>query len=222
MFKKVLCSEFVKRQTKSSGYSHYEGTWEELEEIVASSMSNEAQVRKGYREGVLLVDICEDFLTTRITSLVSFAPSILWSSTYKNMFYSSIIKIDDKTKLSVRWAPRLKGESSYLRIAAKAKKQPAIFATVVLYHKDILIAEDERSNDAEYEIIAIKARVSKEEEPMDPYTMARNFLELKGGTKGDFTAEQFAKSIIFWNEHCMVEGKYTWWKRLFKWLKIKG
>jgi hypothetical protein len=40
---------------------------------------------------------------------------------------------------------------------------------------------------------------------MDPMTMARNFLVLEGGTKGDFTAQQFAESIVFWSTHALVD-----------------
>ena len=62
----------------------------------------------------------------------------------------------------------------------------------------------------------------QEEEPMDPYTMARNFLHLKGGTKGDFTAEQFAQSIVYWNNHAMTAGKPKWRRilsNILNWIK---
>jgi hypothetical protein len=104
-------------------------------------------------------------------------------------------------------------------VSAKAKKQRAAACEIICYHKDVLAEDNDRSTLAEWEVIAIKARSSEEEEPMDPYTMARNFLHLKGGTKGDFTAEQFAKSIVYWNNHCMTVGKPKWYKKIMQFFR---
>jgi hypothetical protein len=189
----IKCSEFVKRQTADSGYSHFNGSWYLLEEIVQYIYNYFPQnIRQGYRDGVVLVDL----------------------PPYN--FYSSIIKIDEDTELVANYAPRVEGEAAFIRICASGEKQPATYASVVLYRHDVLAEDKDRSTDAEWEIIAIKARTSNEEEPMDPYTMARNFLHLKGGTKGDFTAEQFAKSIVYWNHHCMMQGKQrkSFWNKL--------
>lgn len=193
--KKVACGDFVKRQTKESGYSHYDGTWEELEDfcsVLLDQNFNRHLIKPGYKDGVILLDL----------DLVA----------YK--FYSAIVDLDEETKLSASYAPRRRGESPFIRIATKAKKQVAKYASVVLYRHDVLDENNERETDAEWEIVAIKARVSKEEEPMDPYTMARNFLHLKGGTKGDFSAQQFAESIVYWNNHCMTLGRNKWYQKL--------
>jgi hypothetical protein len=149
-------------------------------------------VKPGYKDGVILVDL-DPF-----------------------HFRSAIVKLDEKTKLTVNYAPRRLGEAPFLRVSAKAKKQPAKYAQVVLYRWDVLAENNERETNAEWEIVCIKARVTEEEEPMDPYTMARNFLHLKGGTKGDFTAEQFAKSIVYWNNHTMCSGDPKWLRKIKK------
>jgi len=193
--KKVACGEFVKRQTPESGYSHFEGTWEALEELVAKTMEDPFRVTQGYKDGVILVE------------LISYG------------FLSAIVKLDENTKLTSNYAPRRLGEAPFIRVSAKAKKQPAKYAQVVLYRHDVLAENNERETDAEWEIVCIKARVTEEEEPMDPYTMARNFLHLKGGTKGDFTAEQFAQSILYWNNHCMTTGKPKWYKGVAEFLR---
>lgn len=193
--KKVACSEFVKRQTKESGYSHFEGTWEQLESLVETHLCHNLY-RPGYRDGVILVDI---------------VPA--WR------FYSSIVELNEVSKLVANYAPRQEGEDPFVRVAAKGTKQVAKHVSIVLYRHDVLAEDNDRSSEAEWEIIAIKARTSKEEEPMDPYTMARNFLHLKGGTKGDFTAEQFAKSIVYWNNHCMTAGKQKWYSKILGWFK---
>jgi hypothetical protein len=196
----IKCSQFVKRQTKESGYSHFEGTWEELENL-ASQFINTGYCRQGYKPGVILINM---------PGVDKYGVPVL------NRFRSATVKITDETRLRVSFAPRVEGEAPFIRIAAKNKKQPAAAVDLICYHADVLAEDDDRSTNADWEIIAIKARASLEEEPMDPYTMARNFLHLKGGTKGDFTAEQFAKSIVFWNDHCMSLSSTPWWKRIFK------
>lgn len=203
--KKVAAGEFVKRQTPESGFSHFEGPWNELEEMAAMTLlfgwgpsyfpNYPYKVTPGYKDGVVLVEV---------------DPS---------RFFSAIVKLDDKSALTSSYAPRRLGEDPFIRTSAKSKKQPAKYAQLVLYRHDVLAENNERETDAEWEIVAIKARVTEEEEPMDPYTMARNFLHLKGGTKGDFTAEQFAKSIVYWNNHCMTTGKPKWYRKIMKWLR---
>jgi hypothetical protein len=190
----VKCGEFVKRQTPESGFSHFEGSWEELEKRTASRMSDPKNITPGYRDGVILVDLYLPY------------------SNYQ--FYSAVVKLDENTKLISNYAARRPGEDPFIRVAAKAKKQRTLNASVVLYRLDVLAENNERETDADWEIVAIKARTSDEEEPMDPYTMARNFLHLKGGTKGDFTAEQFAKSILYWNNHAMTTGKPKWYRKI--------
>lgn len=194
--KKVACGEFVKRQTSESGHSHFEGTWEQLEELVTKQMeADPTRIHPGYKDGVVLVD------------LVSYG------------FRSAIVQLNEDSKMIASYAPRRLGEAPFIRVSAKSKKQKAKYASVVLYRHDVLAENNERETDAEWEIVAIKARTTEEEEPMDPYTMARNFLHLKGGTKGEFTAEQFAQSIVYWNHHCMAIGKPKWYRKLMNFLR---
>lgn len=194
--KKVACGNFVKRQTKESGYSHFIGSWEELEDIVINTMDYPSYINQGYRDGILIVDLRPP-----------------------HWFYSGVVKLDSNSKLTARYSPRRLGEASFINTAVKANKQVAKHASVVLYRHDILAENNERETNAEWEIVALKARVNDEEDPMDPYTMARNFLHLDGGTKGDFTAEQFAKSIVYWNSHAMVLGKPKWYQKIISFLR---
>jgi hypothetical protein len=203
MIRLVECSEFVKRQTPESGYSHFDGSWDELADVAASYF-NTGLAKQGYKEGVMLITVpVKDGFQKPLLS----------------RFYSATVTIKEETKLKVAYAPRQRGEDPFIRVSAKAKKQPAAACEIILYHKDVLAEDDDRSTAAEWEVIAIKARASTEEEPMDPYTMARNFLHMKGGTKGDFTAEQFAQSIVYWNNHCMTTGKPKWYRRLMEWIR---
>jgi hypothetical protein len=195
--KLVGCGEFVKRQTKESGYSHFEGTWEELEGMIEDRLtySKERSCHPGYRDGVMLVDMNPYY------------------------FRSAIVSLDEKSKLTANYAPRREGEYPFIRISAKAKKQRAKHASVVLYRHDVLEENNERQTTAEWEVVCIKARYSDEEEPMCPMTMARNFLHLEGGTQGDFSAEDFAKSIVYWNNHCLSMGKPKWYRKIAEWIR---
>ena len=199
--KKVACGAFVKRQTKESGHSHFEGTWEELENLAARTLhwggkhsyipKFPYKIQPGYREGVVLAEV---------------DPS---------KFRSAIVDLNENSRLTANYAPRREGEAPFIRVSAKAKKQQAKYASIVLYRWDVLEENHERETEAEWEIVCIKARTDKEEEPMDPYTMARNFLHLKGGTKGTFSAEDFAKSIVYWNNHVMCSNSKGKFKRFF-------
>jgi hypothetical protein len=191
------CSEFVKRQTKESGYSHFDGSWEELAAL-AQTYYNTELCKVGYKDGVILIELPSEHISR---------------------FYSATVKITDKTKLCINWAPRREGELPVIRVSAKAKKQPAKKVELICYRADVLQEDSDRSSSADWEVIAIKARVSAEEEPMDPMTMARNFLHLTGGTKGEFSAQQFAESILYWNQHCMCAGKPKWYKKFLNYFK---
>mgnify|MGYP002878094613 CR=1 FL=1 len=41
--------------------------------------------------------------------------------------------------------------------------------------------------------------------PMGPVTMMRNQLQLKGGTKGNYSSEEWAKSVNFWQKFCFLK-----------------
>lgn len=195
----VKCSKFVKRQTKNSSYSHFEGSWKDLEEMAERYLNgyDNLFIRSGYRDGVILIDL----------------PG--W------MFKSSIVKLDEDSVVTANFSPRLEKESPCIKIFVEAEKETANYASLVLYRADVLEEDNDRSSNADWEIVAIKARMTAEEEPMDPYTMARNFLHLSGGTKGNFSATEFAQSILYWNNHGLAISKSSWWKRFLNCLKNK-
>ena len=197
--KKIACGEFVKRQTPESGFSHFNGSWEELEFMVSYWFLERPHLpytKQGYRDGVIIQELPPD------------------------RFESAVVDLDEDSKLTANFAARRDGEAPFVRVSAKSYKQKAKHASVVLYRRDVLAENNENETDADWEIVAIKARTSKEEEPMDPYTMARNFLHLQGGTKGDFSAEDFAKSIVYWNNHAMTTGATSkLYKKFRKWLR---
>jgi hypothetical protein len=74
------------------------------------------------------------------------------------------------------------------------------FVKIVLYSKEALLENDGIcTTNCDFEVVAIIAS-SVENEPMQPLTLARNFLEKTGGTKSIYTAQEFAESIYYWSQ----------------------
>jgi hypothetical protein len=81
--------------------------------------------------------------------------------------------------------------------------EPVNLALIVLYSKEALQEKKERSIDVDWEIITILTAV-EEYQPMLGLTMARNHLNLPGGTLSVYTADAFAKALIFWEKRVQV------------------
>jgi hypothetical protein len=91
-------------------------------------------------------------------------------------------------------------ESPYIKLEADGPTVPCKFAKVVLYSANELLKNDgERSSDADWEIVCIIAS-DVENEPMHPLAMARNQLEMPGGTPRSYTAEEYAQAIWYWSQ----------------------
>lgn len=176
----VAFSDFVRRQTPESPYSHFEGTESELIQMVCLCFH---EGKQGYKPGVWLVPVSPE------------------------KFRSSTVRVTPETPLRAVFGARREPEAPYLSVRARGEKAPAKYAFVVLYSHEVLAEGGEATTDCDFEIVSINARESVEEEPMDPMTMARNFLVLEGGTKGEFTAQQFAESIIYWSTRALVDSK---------------
>jgi len=183
---KIGVSEFVKRQTKDSKFSYFDGAWDKLVELVNENFDLEQ--RPGYRDGVILVQV----------------------PPYD--FYSSVLKMDDSMEVQVNFDARQEGEEPYLSVVAKnAEKSCAKLVDIVLYRHDVLEEDGDCSTDAEWEIVSINVSPDVVEIPMDPMTRARNILHLKGGTDAkieDLSKDELvnlvktmAKEVVFWNTH---------------------
>jgi hypothetical protein len=90
------------------------------------------------------------------------------------------------------------------RIAPLPEVQP-IHASAVLYSAEALLENGgNRSTDCDWEVVALIAS-DVPNEPMHPLVIARNMLELVGGTKSTYTAEEFARSIVYWSTRCGID-----------------
>jgi len=165
-------SDFVKRQTPESTFTHFDGTWSELEKLVDAYFYNHIS---GYKPGVVLIDVPAE-----------------------NFYMHGPLKIG--SKLEAKFEPRAAGEDPVLQIINHDPKIVCNFVDIVLYRHDVLAEDDNRSTDATWEIVSINGKESNEPEPMKPVTMARNQLHLTGGTKANYTPEEFAKAIMYWNK----------------------
>ena len=166
--------------------SHYDGPWTEVEALVAASSD--------WKEG--------------------FKPGIREVTVDPKGFYAGVVKLDEDSVLKAAFAPREgggEGEESVTSvrasIAADGKypgsggKLPASGVVVFIYTREVL--GEQATTDADWEIVSVQA-VAGTEQVMDPVTMARNHLGLAGGTKGEFSNDDFAKAIIHWTQHAVV------------------
>ncbi len=177
----ALVNTFARRQTAESKFSHFGGSEDQLLELVEACME---QAKAGYRDGVILVPVPPE------------------------NFFSGVVEVSTDTPLRAEFGARAKSEAPYINVvAAGGEKLPAAAVEVVLYRHDVLGADATRNEAgepvAEWEIISLNARATEGPEPMSPMAMARNFLALEGGTKAEYTAEEFARAIVYWSTRAM-------------------
>ena len=189
MKKQVAINSFVKRQTKESRFSHFEGSWDELEFIVEESIRRDRMTPDAHVKGAYHVSVPP------------------------NDFYSGVVKVTPENKdelgLKVDLVRRLDNEDYYLDIVAlnASQKEPAVVVDVIIYSHDALAADNDAETNRPFEIISINAKAVGGDELPSPITMARNFLHLPGGTQGEYSAKEFAESIIYWSTRVMIADK---------------
>lgn len=84
------------------------------------------------------------------------------------------------------------------------KAVPATFAKVVVYSKETLVKNSERSIDTDWEVISLIAS-PVENEPMNPVTMMRNMKGKPGGSQVNYSAEELIEAIDFWSKYTKVK-----------------
>jgi len=133
----IKLNEFVKRQTKESEFSHFNGTWDQLINKVIRNFEA-GRITPGYRDGVILVQVEPDD------------------------FFSAVVELEEGDKIEGEFKRRREGEEPRLsyRVTNKGKQQ-AKAVDVVLYRHDILAEDNDNSTEAEWEVISINARTLK-------------------------------------------------------------
>ena len=183
---KVAVNDFVRRQIKGSGKTYSESLSFEKIAIDAELQMIKGHFKEGYRDGVRIV---------------------IGSETLLNKFVCPFVKIDSSTELKSKSVSRQKGEESYIQIRAKSGiPVEAGRIEYILYRHDVLAENNEQSSNEAWELISIHA-IPKgiKKLPIGPVTMMRNQLELKGGTKAEYTSDEWADSVRFWQQYAALE-----------------
>lgn len=181
---KVGVSEFVKGFSEKIGHnSYYDGTWEELAELVEKHFDDNEPGIGSVDGDVLLVNVPPEG------------------------FHTSIVKIDNSNKIYLEEVEyvRAPGEKPVISNVIKDIPKPeAKFAKIVVYRADVLAQDNSRSTDCEWEIVSINAQ-NYEFVPMSPSTMLRNTNHETGGTYRVYSDEEWSQSYAFWNNHASIE-----------------
>jgi hypothetical protein len=120
-------------------------------------------------------------------------------------FHCGIVPITTETVLRTTFAAR-EGitEAPWKKTVAIGKKTQGVSAVLGFYSHELLARKNENSTDCDWELVFYNVEPTKTRSPLSPENMARNFLDLPGGTKQDYTARQFAESIVFYATHARL------------------
>jgi hypothetical protein len=186
MNERVAVNDFILRQKEGSGKSFTNKlSFQEIADHAEKQMAL-GVFKEGYRKGVRIIDV---------------------DSSLTHEFMCPFVRIDAKTKLLAKYVQRREDEKYYIQIRAKSGELlRAGKVELILYHHDVLSENDEHTTDLEWELISFHAvPEGVDYMPMGPVTMMRNQLELPGGTKANYSSEDWAKSVEFWQHYAALE-----------------
>ena len=196
---KIHITNFVRRQTEDSHFSHWTISDEDLvARIHVSLLSGGRQtnvrsyrhtkVHQGYREGVLLVPIEPEG------------------------FFCAVETLRPGNSLMGSYQARKEGEDPRKEFWIEGKKTRAMTVWVVLYAKHVLAEKNENESDADYEIVSVNSSPTLDDNPppMSPETLIANHFELSGGTATNMTDGEFVgalrESVMYWKDKIQVRG----------------
>jgi hypothetical protein len=180
---KFQAGEFVRSFNKRYGSnSYYAGTWKQLEALVTKHRDDFEPGTGSVDNDVILVNVPAEGFFTCIAEITPENAHLVRENTHS----------------------RQEGEQEVTTRVMDGVKPPAKFVQVVCYRADVLAQDDERTTNAEWEIIAVNAQLHKST-PMHPTTMLRNSNHDKGGTYREYTQEQWDEAYAFWDKHAYVQ-----------------
>lgn len=201
---------FVTRQTPESEFTHFEGSWDRVLELVAENFS---RAKPGYRDGVCLVPVPAE------------------------SFFCGIVELQEGDKLTGEYRARREGEEprKTLRVLRPrvwrpgpamimrgvhpgeerpipgAGKSPCTHVDVILYSRETLEEGNEDCTGKDWDVISVNGRLTEEEMPIAPETLIANHFELDGGTATGMSPEEFEaalrESVLFWKNKAMLAPK---------------
>ena len=172
---------FASRQTPESRFSHFEGTEQELLELV---FENFHQSKEGYRDGVRLVTVSPD------------------------CFKSGVVQLNKGDVLQGTFEARKEGEVPRKVVTTTGRqKLPARYVEIILYRRDVLEEDPNYTAAADWEIISINASPTNKAVPIPPSALIANHFKMSGGTNTKYTAFEFEEalreSVMFWYDKAM-------------------
>ena len=186
--RKVGVNEFVKRQVKGSGKTFSKSlTFTQIAHHAEKQMERNLY-KTGYRKGVRIVQV---------------------SKTLVNDFICPFIRIQQDTKLVAKLIRRQHFEEPYIQIRAlNGNLLQAGKVELILYSHAVLKENNENSTNCEWELISINSIPrGLPDLPIGAVTMMRNQLNLPGGTKANYSSEEWANSVKFYQEYIALEPK---------------
>lgn len=180
----VGTSDFVRGfSIREGSNSYFTGSWEELEQLVMDHFDDNEWGTGSQNGDVLLVNV---------------PPA---------GFRTSVVEITDENRHLVEEITdvRREGEKPYKTrvIRNGMQKQPAKYVQIVIYRADVLALDNDRSTDAEWEIVSVNAQNDKVT-PMNPTTMLRNAMNEEGGTLRTYTQEEWDEAYAYWENHAYI------------------
>ncbi len=172
---------FAKRQTPESRFSHFEGSEQELLELV---FDNFFSGKEGYRDGVWLIQVPPE------------------------KFMSGVAQLSEGDTLQGTFEARRKGETPRKVVTTTGRKKlPAGHVEIVLYRRDVLEEDPDYTPVADWEVISINASPTSESVPIAPSALIANHFGMSGGTDTKYTALEFEEalreSVMFWHDKAM-------------------
>ena len=185
---KVQVNDFVKRQTKSSGKAYSEELSFDFFAKYAQKKLIKNEFIEGYRPEVRIVKL---------------------ENKYVHKVFCPYVRITKETRLSAKVVKRREDEDFYIQVRAmNGNLVGSGSVDLILYRNDILLENNENTTNADWELVSINA-IPKgvKSMPMGPITMMRNQLELNGGTKAEYSSDEWAKSVQFWQTYAPIQPR---------------
>lgn len=148
-------------------------------------------------------------------TLPGYRPGVIYVDTRIQLPHRTLL-LEPGAALLANYYPRVAGEEPRKKVQvyreeAHLPMSKTTFA--VLYHKDVLALTNERSSDAEWEVVAHLTSSVDEPEPMHPDTLIANHFKLSGGTPTDMSSLVFEmelrRSVLFWKNRALVTTEKT-------------
>lgn len=159
-----------------------------------------------------LIDLAHEHFDNQEPGTGSVDGDVILVQVPPERFRTNIVTIDETNAHRVEkiYHSRVKNETEVpqLIIVSDELKPKAHTAKLVLYRADTLARDNNRSSDAEWELIAVNAH-PEADTPMHPETMRRNAGHHVGGTYREYSDEEWNRAEEYWAHHAFLKSPPT-------------